>query len=93
MAQASSKPVPPRNVDHRSPGSTTNAQSGRRPLTSKPKRSSPRNTQRQAIRLLSPDGPSSQLEDLLGRPVDLVLVEGLKARVRGQILREAIRAA
>ena len=34
-----------------------------------------------------------RLEDLLGRPVDLVPVEHLKARVRDQILREAIRAA
>lgn len=34
-----------------------------------------------------------RLEDLLGRRVDLVLVEKLKPRVREQILREAIRAA
>lgn len=34
-----------------------------------------------------------RLEDLLGRRVDLVLVEKLKPRVRDQILREAIRAA
>ena len=34
-----------------------------------------------------------RLEDLLGRHVDLVLVEKLKPRVRDQILREAIRAA
>ena len=34
-----------------------------------------------------------RLEDLLGRRVDLVLVERLKPRVRDQILREAIRAA
>jgi len=34
-----------------------------------------------------------RLEDLLGRRVDLVLVETLKPRVREQILREAIRAA
>jgi predicted nucleotidyltransferase len=34
-----------------------------------------------------------RLEDLLGRRVELVLVEKLKARVRDQILREAIRAA
>ena len=34
-----------------------------------------------------------RLEDLLGRRVDLVLVEDLKPRIRDQILREAIRAA
>lgn len=34
-----------------------------------------------------------RLEDLLGRRVDLVPVERLKARVRDRILREAIRAA
>jgi predicted nucleotidyltransferase len=34
-----------------------------------------------------------RLEDLLGRRVDLVLVEKLKPRVRDKILREAIRAA
>lgn len=34
-----------------------------------------------------------RLEDLLGRRVDLVLVESLKPRVRDRILREAIRAA
>jgi predicted nucleotidyltransferase len=34
-----------------------------------------------------------RLEDLLGRQVDLVLVERLKPRVRDAILREAIRAA
>ncbi len=33
------------------------------------------------------------LEDLLGRAVDLVLLDGLKDRVRDKILREAIRAA
>lgn len=33
------------------------------------------------------------LEDLLERRVDLVLVDGLKPRVRDRILREAIRAA
>jgi len=33
------------------------------------------------------------LEDLLGRPVDLVLIDGLKPRVRDRILGEAIRAA
>ena len=30
------------------------------------------------------------LEDLLDRPVDLVLADGIKARLRGAILREAI---
>ncbi len=34
-----------------------------------------------------------RLEDLLGRRIDLVLVDGLKSRVRDQILNEAIRAA
>ena len=34
-----------------------------------------------------------RLEDLLGRSVDLVLVDGLKPRVRDKILSEAIRAA
>lgn len=34
-----------------------------------------------------------RLEDLLGRPVDLVLIDGLKPRVRDKILGEAIRAA
>ncbi len=34
-----------------------------------------------------------RLEDVLGRSIDLVLVEGLKPRVRDSILREAIRAA
>jgi predicted nucleotidyltransferase len=34
-----------------------------------------------------------RLEDLLGRQVDLVLVERLEPRVRDAILREAIRAA
>lgn len=33
------------------------------------------------------------LEDLLGRCVDLVLIDGLKPRVREKILSEAIRAA
>lgn len=33
------------------------------------------------------------LEDLLERPVDLVLIDGLKPRVRGKILNEAIWAA
>ena len=33
------------------------------------------------------------LEDLLGRTVDLVLVDGLKDRIREKILRETIRAA
>jgi hypothetical protein len=35
----------------------------------------------------------SWLEDLLGRPVDRVLVDGLEDPVREKILREAIRAA
>lgn len=34
-----------------------------------------------------------RLEDLLGRGVDLVLIDGLKPRIRDRILREAIRAA
>lgn len=34
-----------------------------------------------------------RLEDLLGRRVDLVLIENLKPRIRDQILSEAIRAA
>lgn len=34
-----------------------------------------------------------RLEDLLNRSVDLVLVDGLKPRVRDKILREAIRVA
>ena len=34
-----------------------------------------------------------RLEDLLGRSVDLVLIDGLKPRVRDKILGEAIRAA
>lgn len=34
-----------------------------------------------------------RLEDLLGRPVDLVPVEQLKPRIRDRILREAICAA
>lgn len=33
------------------------------------------------------------LEDLLGRRVDLVLIDGLRPRVREQILSEAIHAA
>ena len=32
------------------------------------------------------------LEDLFGRPVDLVLVDGIKPRLRAAILREAIHA-
>ncbi len=32
------------------------------------------------------------LEDLFGRPVDLVLFDGIKARLRDAILREAIHA-
>jgi uncharacterized protein len=38
-------------------------------------------------------GLKLRLEDILGRRVDLVPVESLKARVRDRILREAIRAA
>jgi hypothetical protein len=34
-----------------------------------------------------------RLEDLLGRPVDLVMADGLKPRVREAVLREAVRAA
>jgi predicted nucleotidyltransferase len=34
-----------------------------------------------------------RLEDLLGRSVDLVLIDGLKPRVKNKILSEAIRAA
>ena len=34
-----------------------------------------------------------RLEDLLGRSVDLVLIDGLKPRVKSNILSEAIRAA
>ena len=34
-----------------------------------------------------------RLEDLLGRHVDLVLIDKLKPRVRDKILSEAIRAA
>ncbi len=34
-----------------------------------------------------------RLEDLLERRVDLVLIDGLKPRVRDKILSEAIRAA
>ena len=34
-----------------------------------------------------------RLEDLLGRSVDLVLIDGLKPRVKSKILSEAIRAA
>jgi predicted nucleotidyltransferase len=32
------------------------------------------------------------LEDLFGRPVDLVLADGIKPRLRAAILREAIHA-
>jgi len=32
------------------------------------------------------------LEDLFGRPVDLVLADGIKLRLRASILREAIHA-
>jgi uncharacterized protein len=32
------------------------------------------------------------LEDLFGRPVDLVLADGIKSRIRNTILREAIHA-
>ncbi len=33
------------------------------------------------------------VEDLLGRPVDLVMPDALKPRVRDAVLREAVRAA
>ena len=41
----------------------------------------------------APSDIKLRLEDLLGRRVDLVLIDGLKPRVRDKILGEAIRAS
>jgi predicted nucleotidyltransferase len=35
-------------------------------------------------------GMQSELEDTLGRPVDVVTEKGLKARIRARVLQEAI---
>jgi len=35
-------------------------------------------------------GLQYELESLLGRPVDVVTVRGLKSRIRDQVLREAV---
>ena len=40
--------------------------------------------------LLDLGGLQVELEALLGRPVDVVTVRGLKARIRSTVLREAI---
>jgi uncharacterized protein len=40
--------------------------------------------------LLDLAGLLVELEDLLGRPVDVVTVPGLKARIRDRVLREAV---
>lgn len=40
--------------------------------------------------LLDLGGLQVELESLLGRPVDVVTVRGLKARVRSTVLREAV---
>ena len=40
--------------------------------------------------LLDLGGLQVELESLLGRPVDVVTVRGLKARIRSTVLREAV---
>jgi predicted nucleotidyltransferase len=40
--------------------------------------------------LLDLGGLQAELESLLGRPVDVVTVRGLKARIRSTVLREAV---
>ena len=40
--------------------------------------------------LLDLGGMQSELETVLGRPVDVVTEKGLKARIRSRVLREAI---
>jgi len=40
--------------------------------------------------LLDLGGLQAELEVLMGRPVDVVTVRGLKARIRGAVLREAV---
>ena len=40
--------------------------------------------------LLDLGGLQVELETLLGRPVDVVTVRGLKARIRGAVLRDAV---